>query len=75
MRGQVGRRQTAAQRGRKYDLGNLQALCRGCHIRKTAREDEAVAACLYPQKAAWTGHTHLILWANSIEIVVRTKRE
>lgn len=41
-----------AQGGRKYDLGNLQALCRGCHIRKTARENDAAAARLYPQQAA-----------------------
>lgn len=40
------------QCGRKYDLGNLQALCRDCHIRKTARENEAAAVCLYPQQAA-----------------------
>ena len=26
--------------GSLYDLGNLQALCRGCHIRKTAGENE-----------------------------------
>ena len=36
-----------------YDLDNLQALCRGCHIRKTRRENEARAAEQFPAAAAW----------------------
>ncbi|MDE2812022.1 MAG: HNH endonuclease signature motif containing protein [Gemmatimonadota bacterium] len=36
-----------------YELDNLQALCRGCHIDKTRRENDQRAAELYPAAAAW----------------------
>lgn len=32
------------QGGAMWDLGNLQAVCRGCHIRKTARENRREGA-------------------------------
>ena len=37
--------------GAAYDLDNLQALCRGCHIRKTASENGLRRA--NPEKRAW----------------------
>lgn len=39
--------------GKPYDMRNLQALCRGCHIAKTKRENQETAAADYPQQAAW----------------------
>ena len=36
--------------GDPYDLGNLQALCRACHIAKTAQENRRA---LTPAEAAW----------------------
>lgn len=36
-----------------YDLDNLQALCRGCHIDKTRRENDRRAAEQNPAAAAW----------------------
>ena len=36
-----------------YDLDHLQALCRGCHIRKTRRKNRERQARLTPQQAAW----------------------
>ena len=39
--------------GDPYALANLQALCRGCHIAKTERENRARAAAEFPGQAAW----------------------
>lgn len=36
--------------GDHFDLGNLQALCKSCHSRKTARERRAPVP---PEVAAW----------------------
>ena len=36
-----------------YDLDALQALCRGCHIRKTVSENRERQARLTPRQAAW----------------------
>ena len=36
-----------------YDLAGLQALCRGCHIDKTKRENDERAALESPAAAAW----------------------
>ena len=38
--------------GAPYDLGNLQVLCRGCHIRKTAGENRARPP-VAPEVEAW----------------------
>ena len=38
--------------GAPFDDGNLQSLCRGCHISKTRREAEA-AGRTTPGRAAW----------------------
>ena len=38
--------------GDPYDLGNLQALCRACHIAKTAQENRRA---LTDAEAAWRG--------------------
>ena len=40
--------------GSAYDVGNLQAICRGCHIHKTRTENRARArASMDPERAAW----------------------
>ncbi len=36
-----------------YDLDNLQALCRGCHIAKTRRENEERYRRADPEGAKW----------------------
>lgn len=42
-----------ADGGAVYDLDNLQAICRRCHIEKSARENRAAAEKAYPRQAAW----------------------
>ena len=42
-----------AEGGKTYAVDNLQTLCRGCHIRKTAGENQAAAARRFPQSARW----------------------
>ena len=36
-----------------YDLDKLQTLCRGCHIRKTRRENQNRQARRTPERAKW----------------------
>ena len=44
--------------GAKYDLTNLQTLCRDCHIAKTARENERVD----PERDAWRAYLRAPKW-------------
>ena len=39
--------------GKRYDLGNLQSLCRGCHIDKTRAENEKRQDLITPVRGKW----------------------
>lgn len=42
-----------AEGGRRWDIDNLQVLCKGCHIRKTRAE---LGRQLAPKEAEWREH-------------------
>ena len=44
--------------GAPYDLGNVQTLCRGCHLKKTAGESGRAPI---PGAAAWAGMVREII--------------
>ena len=55
---EVDHRQRIEDGGAEYDPDNLQALCRGCHIAKSARENRKPES---PERAEWTAYLETLI--------------